>query len=543
MSESAPAGRLRTDTSLIRNRWWIGVPLLVTAALYVLPLAGAPPATNPNEVVRIELGVAMATGAGLDIGPVAVVYGLSEDIARRSGRIYSDKAPGLSFLAAPVTFLLGPLLPLVPNTDLPAFWPLRHLLTLLLVVVPTAGLAFVIITCLPGVDTRRRSGLAVIIALATPLWAYATVFFGHAPAAVLVTVAWVLLLRPGVAERPPHRLHALLGGVAAGFAVTIEYPTMLLAAVIFGTLIARRTPLPTLGWAAAGAIVGLMPALSYHQLAFGAPWLTGYTFKAHTGFQDIHASGVLGVSLPSLEALWGVLFSARRGLFFFSPILLLAPIGLWKNLRRRGFRDVAPLTAAITVYVLFAAGFVDWEAGWCAAARHLMPIVPLLAIPVLYALVNLGTGRWWNSLVAVLIAFSGVNAALCIALTPFFPPEFTSPLAQLVLPSLMEGVGLHNIVSATIGLPPMYVVIAIIAATIAALGWASSLVLRRPKRWVAAVFAAAIAAQLLWLSWQGASPSPKVEFMRAQVLRRLGHTAVASQIEGSLISAATSARD
>jgi len=143
--------------------------------------------------------------------------------------------------------------------------------------------------------------------------------------------------------------------------------------VIFGALIVRRTPLPTLGWAAAGTIVGLVPALLYHQLAFGAPWLTGYTFKADTGFQAIHARGVLGVSLPSLEALWGVLFSARRGLFFFSPILLLAPIGLWQIFRRRRFRDVAPLTVAITVYVLFAAGFVDWEAGWCAAALSSSP--------------------------------------------------------------------------------------------------------------------------------------------------------------------------
>jgi hypothetical protein len=543
MSESPPAGRLRRVTSVIRNRWWIGAPLLVIAALYVLPLAGSPPATNPNEVARIELGVAMATGTGLDIGPVAVVYGLSEDVARRSGRIYSDKAPGLSFLAAPATLILGPLLPPVPDTSLPAFWPLRHLLTLLLVALPTAGLAFVIATCLPGADPRRRSGLAVITALATPLWAYATVFFGHAPAAILVTVAWALLLRPGASERPPHRLHALLGGVAAGFAVTVEYPTVLLAAVIFGTLIARRTPLPTLGWAAAGTFAGLVPALSYHQLAFGAPWLTGYTFKAHTGFQAIHARGVLGVSLPSLEALWGVLLSARRGLFFFSPILLLAPLGLWRMVRRRGFRDVTPLTVAIIVYVLFAAGFVDWEAGWCAAARHLVPIVPLLAIPVLFALVNLGTGRWWNSFVAVLIALSGVNAALCIALTPFFPPQFTSPLAQLVLPSLKDSAGLHNIVSATIGLSPIYVVIAIGAATVAALAWASSLVLRLPKRWLIAVFAATVAAQLLWLSWHGASPSPEVEFMRAQVLRRLGHNEVADRIEGSLISAATSARD
>ena len=535
MSENLSAGTLPTVTSLIRNRWWIGAPLLVIVVLYVLPLGGTPPTTNPNELARIELGVAIADGARLDIGPVALVYGLSEDVARRGVHIYSDKAPGLSILAAPITFLVGPLLPPVPNTGLPAFWPLRHLLTLLLVALPTAGLAFVIVTGVPGLDPSRRSGLAVIVALATPLWAYATVFFGHAPAAVLVTVAWMLLLRPGVAERPPHRLLALLGGAAAWFAITVEYPTALLAGVIFGALIARRTPLSILGWVAAGAIVGLLPALLYHQLAFGAPWLTGYAFKADTDFQAIHARGVLGVSLPSLEALWGVLFSARRGLFYFSPILLLAPLGLWRMVRRRGFRDVAPLSLAITVYVLFAAGFVDWEAGWCTAARHLVPIVPLLAIPVLYALMKIDSGWSWKVLAASLIAISGVNAALSIALTPFFPPQFAVPLAQLVLPSLADHAGLHNIISAAIGVPTIAVVITVLVVTVATLGWASSRVLRMPRRWVGAVFAATIAAQLLWLGWRGTDATTEVELMRAQVLQRLGYESLAERIERDTI--------
>jgi hypothetical protein len=96
-------------------------------------------------------------------------------------------------------------------------------------------------------------------------------------------------------------------------------------------------------------------------------------------------------------------------------------------------------------------------------------------------------------------------------------------------------------VSATIRLPPVHALITIIAATIDALGWASSLVLRLPKWWVAAVFATAIAAQLLWLSWQGARTGAEVELMRAQVLRRLGHTVVADRIERSFISDPTSA--
>lgn len=522
---------LLTATSPTRNRWWIGAPLLVVVALYVLPLAGSPPATNPNEVARIELAAALATGACLDIESAAAVYGLSEDVARRDGRIYSDKAPGLSFLAAPMTLLVDRLLPSVPGTDLPAYWPLRHLLTLILVALPTAGLAFLIAAFVPGQDPRQRSSLALITALATPLWTYAIVFFGHAPAAVLVTIAWALLLRPGVADGSPRRLCALAGGVAIGFAVTVEYPTVLLLGIVFAALVARRTPLPILSWAVAGAIVGLAPALAYHQLAFGAPWLTGYAFKAQTGFQAIHARGVFGVSMPSLESLWGILFGARRGLFYFSPVLLLAPLGMWRMARGSGSRDVGPLAAGIAVYMLFAAGFVDWEAGWCAAARHLIPIVPLLAIPTLYALVNADL-RWsWKVLAAGLIAISGVNAALSIALTPFFPPQFDVPLAQLVLPSLADAAGLHNIISAAIGVPEIAVVIAIVVVTVATLGWASSRILRMPRRWVAGVFAATLAAQLLWLGWRGADATTEVELMRAQVLQRLGYEALAERIE------------
>jgi hypothetical protein len=41
------------------------------------------PSPTPTEVARIKLAAALATGAGLDIEPAAVIYGLSEDVERR----------------------------------------------------------------------------------------------------------------------------------------------------------------------------------------------------------------------------------------------------------------------------------------------------------------------------------------------------------------------------------------------------------------------------------------------------------------------------
>jgi hypothetical protein len=465
----------------IRKPWWVGPPILLVIAVYVLPLAGAPAATNPNEVVRIELASSIAFWARFDLEDSAASYGLSEDVSIRDGKFYSDKAPGLSIISAPVVWVVSPVLGRAPSSDLPAYWPLRHALTLILIALPAVGLAFLVGTAVPCVDPTMRTSLAVIVALTTPLLTYGTVFFGHAPAALLVTLAWFALL--GFPGQPgsPGAGRAAFGGVAAGFAVSTEYPTVLIVAVIFATLLVRRTALPILASAVAGAFAGMIPALMYHQVAFGAPWITGYSYKAATDFQAIIAHGTFGISWPSAEALWGITFGTRRGIFYYCPLLLLTPVGLWWMVHKIGWRDAGPFLIATVGYGLFAAGFVDWPAGWCAAARHLVPIVPLVTTVALFAAVKLAEHRWGAVVVGLLVAVSGTNALLTIALTPFFPPEFGAPLAQLVLPSLADGAGFPNLLSSGTGIAPVLVVILIAIAATAALIWATGRLVRDRK--------------------------------------------------------------
>jgi len=510
----------------------------VITALYLLPLAGSAIASNPNEVARIELAVSIAFWARLDLGSAAEIYGVSEDVSIRGSKVYSDKAPGLSIAAVPAIWTLGPLLPRAPASNLPAFWPLRHLLTLLLVALPAVALAFIIAAAVPDIDSGTRSAMAVIAALATPLWTYGSVFFGHVPAALLVAAAWYSLLGfPGVDSAVDAR-RASIGGILAGFAIATEYPTVLLVALIFGTLLVRRTAPLILVSATAGACVGMLPALLYHQLAFGAPWLTGYALKAHGDFQAIHEQGIFGVSKPTFEALWGVLFSAQRGIFYYCPLLLLAPFGFFRMVKSRGWRDVGPLLIAVVMYVIFAAGFVDWTAGWCAAARHLVPILGLLAVPALFAAKLLAEHRLGSVVVVILVAISGANAVLSLALTPYFPPEFAAPLAQLVLPSLTDGAGFSNLLSSALGTSPWITAVLCGVFALLTLALAANRLIGRMSWWLPVVFVATVAFLLSAYWWQGSSPSTEIELMRAQVLRRLGHAAIAERIEGPLLSAA-----
>jgi hypothetical protein len=509
----------------------------------LLPLAGSTIATNPNEVVRIELATSLAYFARIDLAEVTEIYGLSEDVSLRQGRVYSDKAPGLSFAAVPAVWIAHPVLPRTAQTDLPAYWPLRHVLTLLLVALPTLGLSLLIARSTPAIEPGRRSAIFAVTALATPLWTYGTVFFGHAPAALLITLAWYVLIGfPGL----PHSLsvgRGAIGGAAAAFAVATEYPTILLVAAIILTLVGRRTPLPILAGVAAGMLAGALPAMVYHQLAFGAPWLTGYGSKAHGDFQAIHTSGLFGISLPTLDSLWGIMFSARRGIFFYCPLLLLAPVGLWQLKRDRGWREAGPILAAVAAYIVFASGFVDWQAGWCAAARHLIPVVPLLVVVALSAASVLVKNRWGAIIVIGLIAVSGANTVLTIVLTPYFPPEFPFPIAQLVMPSLVAGAGFDNLLSVAIGVAPTTVVMLVITISIGVLIWALARLVGDHGWRIPVVYLATLGVLFLLYGWRGLEPPTEIELMRAQVLHRLGHHAVADRLEDSLLSVAEDVAD
>jgi hypothetical protein len=84
-----------------------------------LPLSGAPATANPNEVVRIELATSIAFWARFDLEDSAAKYGLSGDVSIRDGKLYSDKAPGLSMISVPVVWIINPILDRAPTSDLP----------------------------------------------------------------------------------------------------------------------------------------------------------------------------------------------------------------------------------------------------------------------------------------------------------------------------------------------------------------------------------------------------------------------------------------
>ena len=75
----------------------------------------------------------------------------------------------------------------------------------------------------------------------------------------------------------------------------------------------------------------------------------------------------------------GITFSSFRGLFFVSPILLLAIFGLWAWFRMRIMRtEWAVCTWATISFLLFNGSSAMWQGGYSIGPRYLVPMLPFL---------------------------------------------------------------------------------------------------------------------------------------------------------------------
>ncbi|HEY2905737.1 MAG TPA: hypothetical protein VGJ29_07530 [Vicinamibacterales bacterium] len=113
-------------------------------------------------------------------------------------------------------------------------------------------------------------------------------------------------------------------------------------------------------------------------------------------------------ALPFSIASWprgalGLIFDRERGLLSLAPIFLILP-ACWAVAWRRARVWLVPI---LLLFVPMAA-YADWTAGFAPAARYLVPIVPLLALPALWAMDD----PWLRRLAFALVVFQAAVAAV-----------------------------------------------------------------------------------------------------------------------------------
>jgi hypothetical protein len=371
----------------------------------------------------------------------------TQDKAFYQGHYYSDKAPGVALLAVPVALASRPVLRSVGvDPESPrGLVAISYFATICTVALPMAAACaglFLIALRLGG-SAPAATFAACAMGLATPMWAYATLFFGHAPAGacLLFTFAAALqLLRSQTAAQDLG--WSTVAGLAAGWATVTEYPaapaSLILA--IFALALVWKDGWPRRWRVAAGIAAGTLPCVAvlliYQWIAFGSAFHPSYSYYPAGSFPWMKR-GYLGLTYPHIDVALKILFSCRRGLLFAGPVIFAAPFGLRWLWKQRASRAAAVAASAVAAYYfLFQSSFSAYS-GWSYGPRYLSPGLPLLCLglsPVYdYA------PPVWRRIAAGLAACGGLFTLMAVATTSHPPSDLKCSMFQLIVPSFWAG--------------------------------------------------------------------------------------------------------
>ncbi|HTT21122.1 MAG TPA: hypothetical protein VMG82_19480 [Candidatus Sulfotelmatobacter sp.] len=310
----------------------------------------------------------------------------TQDKAHFRGHYYSDKAPGLVFLAVPVAEMARVAMRVVGvNPECPgAEYILSWILTACAVALPTALAA----VCLFFLALRFESDFtgaslaSVVFSIGTPMLAYATLFWAHALVASCLVFAFAAALK--LSDPQNDFWWALAVGLAAGWATVTEYPAAPVSALLAVFALSQawsrgtRARLRVLAGVGIGAIVCAVVLFAYLHAAFGG-FRPSYSYYDPNSFSFMQQQGYMGLTYPHPDRLLKLLFGCSRGLFVASPVLLVGVCGLWRLGKRQ--RGPALVAAAIAIYYfLFNASFYWWKAGLTFGPRYAAPAIPMLCL-------------------------------------------------------------------------------------------------------------------------------------------------------------------
>jgi hypothetical protein len=236
-------------------------------------------------------------------------------------------------------------------------------------------------------------------------WPYAGINWSEPYQALLVAVSCYCLVAANQ-EEGFWRRYYWLGGFALGYAILIKATLAMLAPILVVAAAAEWRPRLSLRDACLRAVLFGVPAalalvalLASNLLLYGNVTEFGYREESFT--------------TPLLQGLAGLTFSLRKGIVWFFPLAVMAPIGAWKLIRAGSHRWVwTLLSAAVVIHVLLISKWHMFEGGNCWGPRLLLPIIPLLALLAGGALDSPWARRAGCGLVAVGIALNSLGALI-----------------------------------------------------------------------------------------------------------------------------------
>jgi hypothetical protein len=236
------------------------------------------------------------------------------------------------------------------------------------------------------IDQRKSVLMALLFAFGTFFAGYFRAAWDVVPACNACCIMLFFLVRIRTEDKPPARV-PLLAVFCCGVACSFRYsllPFFTMSMILFLWRNRGRLSVSTRLWAVLIFAVTSIPTMVFNWIRMGSiliPATVSPQFADQNGLTNHIVSGGIGL-----------LFSPNRGLFVFSPIVLLifALPWRWKALPESIRELLICFAPGIFLYYLLIARLRNWgAAGW--GPRYLLPIFPVLFVVAGFVLAAL-----WN---------------------------------------------------------------------------------------------------------------------------------------------------
>jgi hypothetical protein len=310
------------------------------------------------------------------------------------GHYYSDKPPGLSFLAIPSYILSDSVYNFLTPDYRHIFYPEeRFFFTTKTVVMFTNCLFFALsVVLLYDILSRytrdEKTKMLVVLAygLGTMALPYSTTLVGsYSVSSFLLLLLFLMFLKRNRMKKHDF----LVMGLVNGIGLMLDYSLMLIFAILVLFLFSDRKIRRMALFYLLGFAIGVFPLLVYNHVIFGSPFTLSYEFLDETVWKTESTEHMIFhplFSFPRFETVFMLLFSLYRGLFVYNPVLLLSFIGLFYFAKKQRKEAVFILSFFLFLLLLNSAKFYGWDGGSVFGPQYMTLSIPLLAIPLVFSI-------------------------------------------------------------------------------------------------------------------------------------------------------------
>ncbi len=366
----------------------------------------------------------------------------TRDVAYFDGHHYSDKIFGVSLLALPFYVLQRTLAGGMPDYALAHWW-----MTSMAVSLPAAISLVLFWLILAKLGAPPRLALmTTLLGFYGSMWfGYSNVFYPYSTGIACALGALYLTFFPPARRITPWNAYAV--GFLLGYCLLCDYLFGLMVLGVgtiwlfrlvdqggfwgiraFAEMCGERSTSKQLaGYFAVAAFAGFVPLSLFlaHTYHIYGEFTIPYRFEIEERFREGMAQGLMGITTPRASNAWFISVHPYRGIFFWSPILLLGLIGCALATRQFGKRRFIGWLGiwCFVSYFYVNISYYMWWGGWSMGPRLLIPAIPFALMGIGELLRNdrlsffFQKPTLWKATVATVIITGLISVALSLPLS------------------------------------------------------------------------------------------------------------------------------